>query len=141
MPTFSVVALALAVSAGASPANPDPWLGGDKLSHFGVSAGLALAGYGASSVVFRDDRARLATGAGLALTLGAARELDNLGGSGNPSWRDMAWNALGMAVGLGAAWLVDNFILRRPLEWNSAAQADRPSPAAQDGPALLRIVF
>jgi putative lipoprotein len=142
MPAFSVVAVALAVTAGAAPVDPDPWFGGDKLAHFGVSAALALGGYEASSVVFRDERARLATGAGLALTLGAARELDNLGGSGTPSWRDMAWNALGMAAGLGAAWLLNNVVLHRPREWNAAPAQDRPSATTQAAaPGLLRIVF
>jgi uncharacterized protein YfiM (DUF2279 family) len=141
MSTISIVAIALAVSAGAAPPEPDPWFGGDKLSHFGVSAALALGGYGASAVVFRDERARLATGAGLALTLGAARELDNLGGSGTPSWRDMAWNAAGMAVGLGAAWLLDSFILHRSPGWNIAPQQAAPNAAQQQGPALFRVVF
>src|ERR671931_507455 len=104
MPAFSVVAVALAVTAGAAPVDPDPWVGGGKLAPFGGSA---------------------------ALTLGAARELDNLGGSGTPSWRDMAWNALGMAAGLGAAWLLNNVVLHRPREWNAAPAQDRPSATTQ----------
>jgi putative lipoprotein len=141
VPIVSVIAVALTLSSGAAPPDPDPWFGRDKLQHFGVSAALAVGGYGASAMVFRDERARLATGAGLALTLGAARELDNLGGTGQPSWRDMAWNAIGIAVGLSAAWLVDSYVMPRLPAWAKMPTATRPNRVPQAPPAMLRIVF
>lgn len=140
MLSLPMIAAALTLSTASTP-DPDPWFGSDKLQHFGVSAALAAGGYGASTVFFRDERARLATGAGLALTLGAARELDNLGGRGQPSWRDMAWNAMGMAVGLTAAWLVDSHLVPRLPKWANTATSTRQDATPQQLPAMFRITF
>lgn len=89
----------------------DPWFAPDKALHFGVSAGLASAGYAASSLLFEDRRARLLSGAGLALTAGIAKELSDLAGNGDPSWKDLTWDAVGTAVGLAVAWAIDSFVI------------------------------
>jgi putative lipoprotein len=95
----------------ASPAllaeTTDDWWGRDKALHFGVSAGLGAAGYGASSLLFERRLERAAGGAVFSLTLGAAKELHDLSGSGDASWKDFTWDVAGTAVGVGIALLVD----------------------------------
>jgi putative lipoprotein len=95
----------LARSAAASEA--DPWFGQDKFLHFGVSVGLAAGGYGVSSLVLDRPWQRALAGGSFSLALGAGKELYDLSGHGDPSWRDFTWDVAGTAVGLGIALLVD----------------------------------
>jgi len=99
-------ALTLA-SRTARAADPDPWFGPDKALHFGFSVGLAAGGYGVSTLVLDKPWQRAVAGAGFSLTLGAAKELYDLSGHGDPSWRDFTWDVVGTAVGVGIALLVD----------------------------------
>jgi putative lipoprotein len=95
-------ALTLSSPAEAQPSpDPDPWFGTDKALHFGAGLGFSAAGYGVGVAGFDDRWAGLALGAGLALTVGAAKEGIDAAGFGSPSWRDFAWVAVGTALGLG----------------------------------------
>jgi putative lipoprotein len=94
-------------SAQARAADPDPWLGPDKALHFGVSVGLAAGAYGVSSFVLDHPWQRAVAGASFSLTLGAGKELYDLSGHGDPSWKDFTWDVVGTAVGVGIALLVD----------------------------------
>src|SRR5690606_34065861 len=94
----------------------DPWLGRDKLLHFGVSVGIALGGYGLGVPLFDCEPPRFALGGGLALGLGIGKELWDLAGDGDASWRDLAWDVLGTAVGLLVAWGLDRSFLPRRCE-------------------------
>ena len=38
------------------------------------------------------------------------KELADLGGYGDPSWKDLAWDGLGMVTGLAVAWGLDLLI-------------------------------
>ena len=105
-------ALTLAVAAflasgEAKAADRDPWWGPDKALHFGFSAGLAAGGYGVSTLWLDERWQRALAGAGFSLTLGAGKELYDLSGHGDPSWKDFTWDAIGTAVGVGVALLVD----------------------------------
>lgn len=103
----------------------DSLLGKDKAEHFALSAGLAAAGYGGSALFFDSREARLLAGAGFALTLGAAKELDDLRGPGVASWADMAWNVVGAGAGLAVAYGIDRLLsARRP-----RGAGGLPSPA------------
>jgi putative lipoprotein len=96
------------LSARAARADdPDPWFGADKALHFGLSAALAGTGYGVSSLFLDQPATRALAGAGFSLTLGAGKELYDLAGHGDPSWRDFTWDVAGTAVGVGVALLVD----------------------------------
>ena len=107
------VTLALALLAATpAAADDDPWLGGDKALHYGASLGLAASGYGAGALAFDGEPARLATGAGLALGAGAGKELLDLAGLGDPSWRDLAWDVAGAATGLALAWAIDRLFFQ-----------------------------
>lgn len=110
-------------AAGSDPQSPeaDAWFGPDKALHFGVSAGLAAVAYAGSSLVFEDRSARLMTGAGVALTIGVAKELNDLAGHGDPSWKDLTWDVIGTATGLAIAYVVDRFVITPAARGSGAA--------------------
>jgi putative lipoprotein len=91
----------------ARAADPDPWFGRDKALHFGASAFIAGAGYGGAALVSDDARVRVAVGGGLGLTAGVAKELWDLSGHGDASWRDLTWDVVGTATGLALAAAID----------------------------------
>jgi len=94
-------------AAKTASATEDEWLGRDKLLHFGVSAAIAGSGYAVSSLVFSERWQRAAAGGGAALAAGAGKELYDLGGGGDASWKDFAWDVAGAAVGVGIALSID----------------------------------
>jgi putative lipoprotein len=91
----------------ASAEESDPWWGKDKALHFGVSAGLAAGGYGVSSLVLEERWQRATAGAAFSLTLGVGKELWDLSGRGNASWKDLTWDLAGTLVGTGLALVID----------------------------------
>jgi putative lipoprotein len=94
----------------------DAWLGPDKALHFGVSAGLAAGGYALSSLVLEKPWQRASAGAGFALSAGVAKELWDLSGRGDPSFKDLAWDGVGTAVGVGLALALDVWVFRAESE-------------------------
>jgi len=132
MPLLVAGALTLAIGLSApdaAAADPDPWLGPDKALHFGISAGLAGGGYAASALVLDHPWQRAIAGATFSLTLGAAKELYDLSGHGDPSWKDFTWDVAGTAVGIGIALIVD------------AALSSGKSSAPHVGLTPMKIVF
>lgn len=103
-------ATALFSASTARASDADPWFGRDKALHFSVSAGLAGAGYGATAALSDDVRWRVPVGASVALGAGVAKELYDLTGRGDASWRDLTWDVIGTATGLGIAWLIDHLV-------------------------------
>ncbi len=107
------LALALSLSARrAAASGSDPWFGPDKALHFGVSVGLATGGYAALSPWLESRGERALAGAAFSLTLGASKELWDLAGHGDPSWRDFTWDVIGTAVGVALAVSVDTLLSR-----------------------------
>jgi putative lipoprotein len=102
-------------------ARADDWFGPDKALHFGISLGISAGGYGASSLFVDSRVGRLAIGGAIGIGAGAGKELYDLSGHGDPSWHDFTWDLLGVATGLGLAWLIDEL----------TGGSDRP-PAARD---------
>lgn len=102
------VALATAgVGPSARAAEPDPWWGRDKALHFAATASIAGAGYGGAAF-FTDRRAgRMVAGASLAMVAGIGKELWDLTGRGDASWKDLTWDAVGTATGVLTARAVD----------------------------------
>jgi putative lipoprotein len=111
-----VVGLPAARTARAE--DSDPWFGRDKALHFGASATIAVFGYGATAQVTPDRRLRLAVGGGVALSFGIAKELWDLSGNGDASWRDLTWDAVGTVTGLAVAaaldWTLQRLAARHP---------------------------
>lgn len=93
--------------ASAQATEADPWFGPDKALHFGVSVVLAAGGYAASSPWLESRSERALVGGSFSLTLGAGKELWDLSGRGDPSWRDFTWDVLGTAAGLALALSAD----------------------------------
>lgn len=102
---------AVVLYSAAVQANDD-WLGRDKALHFGASAALASGGYLAGALASDSTWPRWAAGAGLALGAGVGKELWDLSGRGDPSWKDLAWDVAGTASGLAFAWAVERLIER-----------------------------
>ncbi len=96
--------------ARADSPNADPWLGRDKMLHFAASGSLAVVGYAGASMLTEERPLRIGAGAALAVGAGAAKELWDLGGHGDASWRDLGWDLVGAAAGLlvsaGVDWAV-----------------------------------
>lgn len=110
--TFAGLLAPLLVPATARAQSNDPWWGRDKALHFGVSAGLSAGGYAASALLFERPGERALAGAAFALSAGVAKELFDLAGGGDPSWRDLAWDGIGTAVGVGIALSLDVWLLQ-----------------------------
>jgi putative lipoprotein len=101
---IACAALAWTLTAGAAKASDaDPWFGPDKALHFGVSVALSAGGYAVSSIWLDTRTERAVAGGAFSLTLGAGKELWDLSGHGDPSWRDFTWDVIGTGVGVALA--------------------------------------
>ena len=69
-----------------------------------------MVGYGASALKTPDPLTRAAAGATLGLGAGIAKELLDLAGAGDPSWRDLTWDVVGTATGVLVATAIDYLI-------------------------------
>lgn len=105
-PLASALLLAPA-PARAAPPDPDPWFGPDKALHFTLSSVIAGGGYGMTALFDDHLATRIAFGAGLGIAVGAGKELWDLAGHGNPSWKDFTWDVIGTCVGVGIAVTID----------------------------------
>ena len=96
--------------ARADSANADPWFGRDKVIHFAASGSLAVVGYAGASMLTENRPMRIGAGATLAIGAGVGKELWDLAGHGDASWRDFGWDLIGAATGLlvsvGVDWAV-----------------------------------
>ncbi|HEY6476010.1 MAG TPA: hypothetical protein VI456_05470 [Polyangia bacterium] len=108
--TALVLLAATVVTSGGARAEStdvDPWWGRDKLIHFSASASLAIVGYAGTSMGTESRPARAAAGAALAFGAGAAKELWDLEGHGDASWRDLTWDLIGATTGVLISLAVD----------------------------------
>lgn len=113
MKRFALTAAAVLCATPAARAAPhDPWLGKDKALHFAATSTLSIGGYAVGRAAFEERSQAALLGAGLAMGAGVAKELADLGGAGNASWRDLTWDAIGTATGLLFAWTLDRLFER-----------------------------
>jgi putative lipoprotein len=117
-------AAVVAFPASAYAAGPDEWLGKDKSLHFAASSAISAGGYATGAVVFKSRTSALIAGGVLSAVAGIAKETRDLAGYGDPSWRDLAWDGIGLVTGLASAFSVD-VALRSP----SGEQRLRIAPA------------
>ena len=109
-----LVALAVALVLRPTPAAAqDDWFGRDKALHFGATFVLAGAGYAGGAAFSREPVVRLGTGAVLAMGAGIGKEMADRIDGGDPSLKDLTWDALGTATGLLTAWLIDHYLFSR----------------------------
>jgi putative lipoprotein len=114
-PVASLLVLATLLASGTAAArDDDPWFGPDKALHFGFSVALSAGGYAASSVWLDTRTDRALAGSAFSLSLGAGKELWDLSGHGDPSWRDFTWDVVGTAVGVALAAGVDALTSSKP---------------------------
>jgi len=87
--------------------DPDPWFGRDKALHFGASASIAVIAYGGTSLATDDRPTRVVVAGSVALGAGILKELWDLSGHGDASWRDLTWDVVGTATGVLCAYALD----------------------------------
>lgn len=104
----------------------DPWFGRDKALHFGASFALAVGGYAAASWAFERRAGRVALSASIAIGAGVAKEIADYQFKGDPSARDLAWDAIGTAAGVLVAWAIDRAISPRHFAIVRSAAPDGP---------------
>jgi putative lipoprotein len=92
-------------------AQNDPWFGRDKALHFGATFTLAVGGYAGAALVSPSQAVRAASGTTLAMGVGIAKEIYDRYAGGDPSWRDLTWDAVGTATGVVTAWLFDRYVV------------------------------
>lgn len=105
--SFVLVVLLVALPASARAADPDPWFGPDKTLHFAASGTIAAGSYVVGASLFRARGGALIFGGAVAGAAGIGKEVLDLAGFGDPSWRDLAWDGIGTATGLLLAWSID----------------------------------
>ncbi len=91
----------------ACASDADPWFAEDKYLHGGISLGIAGAGYGGAAWLTPDRPVRALSGFGAAVVVGGAKELWDMQGHGDPSWRDFTWDVAGGVAGVGLSYLLD----------------------------------
>jgi putative lipoprotein len=104
---FAIAGAALLVGSRESRGE-DEWLGRDKGLHAAASAVIAAGAYAASTPWVEEPANRALVGASVALSAGIAKELWDATGRGDPSWKDLAWDVAGTAIGVTLALLVDH---------------------------------
>jgi putative lipoprotein len=115
----------------------DDWFGQDKALHYGVSAGLAGAGYAGGALLFDAPEARWLTGAGVALGAGIGKELYDAGRGSFFSFKDLTWDVAGTATGLGLSWAIDRLFFHRAAPDSTGAVGLAREPASQGSRAGL----
>jgi putative lipoprotein len=121
---LALVGAALATGRAARAEDADPWFGHDKVLHLEATSALAVVGYAGASFQTDDRPTRATAGLALALGAGVGKELWDLTGHGDPSWRDLTWDLVGAASGVLVALAVD-WIAGRAL---SPSTAGRTAP-------------
>jgi putative lipoprotein len=105
---FAGVALLSTTSqARAQQRDTDPWLGRDKALHFAASASIAAVAYGGASLATNDRPTRVAAAFTIGLGAGVFKEVWDLTGHGDASWRDLTWDVVGTTTGVLFAFAID----------------------------------
>jgi uncharacterized protein YfiM (DUF2279 family) len=111
---IAVTLLAALVVAPGHARAQDRWMGADKARHFAATFSLASAGYAAAAALTAEPVPRFGAAATLAMGAGVAKEMHDRATRGDPSLRDLAWDAIGTTTGLVVAWLVQRYLLAGP---------------------------
>ena len=101
------IAVTLVTLTSASARAEDSWWGADKALHFGATASIAGGGYALGALAWDGYAPRIALGTGLGLGAGIGKEVLDAAGLGDPSWKDLTWDLIGTAVGVGISVSID----------------------------------
>ena len=102
-----VLGVAMLIASKARAQEADPWFGRDKALHFAASASLATVAYAGASLVTDDRPTRIVAAATVALAAGVIKEVWDLTGHGDASWRDLTWDVVGTTTGVLFAYGID----------------------------------
>ncbi len=105
----------------------DRWWGTDKAAHAAASFGIAGATYSVSACHFSSRVAPLLIGSVVTASAGIGKEIWDSATGGQPSWKDLTWDALGLATGLVVSYLVDLAFRGSTLPRHEALQRVQPS--------------
>lgn len=111
MRTRHALALVVVIASAANAQVGDEWLGPDKALHFTASAGIAGVTWAGVTFVSDELWVRVVTSTAVALAAGLGKELLDLAGLGQPSWKDLAWDALGTFTSVVTALLLDRLLV------------------------------
>ncbi len=115
----------------AAPVETDPWFGHDKALHFAASGSLAVVAYAGASLATDHRPTRVVAAASFALGLGIAKEVWDLSGHGDASWRDLTWDVVGTTAGVLIAYAIDR-ALDRAIARLWGPSAGRPKTPVTD---------
>jgi putative lipoprotein len=131
---FVFVAFTSHARAQQAAPDPDPWFGRDKALHFAASASIAVVAYGGTALATDDRPTRVVVSASVALGAGILKELWDLSGHGDASWRDLTWDVVGTTTGVlfayGLDWAIARLRKRAP-----ARDADKTPTGNRQWPA------
>ena len=102
-----VLGAAMLLTSTVRAQDADPWFGRDKALHFAASASLATVAYAGASLVTDDRPTRIVAAATVALAAGVIKEVWDLTGHGDASWRDLTWDVVGTTTGVLIAYGID----------------------------------
>jgi putative lipoprotein len=71
---------------------------------------LAGDGYATAAVLSKRESHRLLAGFGLAVAVGAGKEVYDRATGGDASLRDLTWDVVGGATGAAISWLIDRYL-------------------------------
>lgn len=92
-----------AATAALASAARDPWLGQDKAQHLFMSFALTDMAFGLARAAGMDARVAMPVAAGVTLAAGIGKEIHDKRSGRFFSLRDLAFDLLGMGVGLTLA--------------------------------------
>ncbi|HVX40410.1 MAG TPA: hypothetical protein VHB25_12635 [Gemmatimonadaceae bacterium] len=81
-----------------APSQPDRWLAPDKAKHFFMAAFVQSVSFGALRTAGASRRTGLAGAAAVTAAVSIGKELYDRRSGGDPSWKDLAWDAAGLLV-------------------------------------------
>lgn len=133
---FGCLVTIVTASRFARADDPEPWIAKDKALHFGVSAGIAGGSYAIGAAVFDARGHALLAAGGVTLAVGAGKELLDLAGYGDPSWKDFVADIAGTVAGLALAWGID-LLVRGVDDEHPLLRAPQAAPRAVASPLVV----